>query len=140
MDQSEFGFLIGDVFRQMRRAIRQRQSGVELTFEQMRALVYISRHEGIRQVDLADLLDVQPITLVHQIDQLTENGLVERRADPADRRAYQLFLTAAAAPHLLTLKKISSAVHDDMFRGLNKAQVNQAIAVLGVIRENLSSR
>lgn len=137
MNPGDFGFLIGDVSRLLRRTFRQQQADMGLTFEQVRALVHISRREGIRQVDLADLLDVQPITLVHQIDQLAANGLVGRRADPADRRAYQLFLTKAAIPHLSTIKKISAAIHADMFRGLDKEQVANAIAILSTVRENL---
>lgn len=140
MKTDSLGFLVGDVSRLLRRTFRQRMVGVELTFEQTRALVSISRREGIRQVELADLLDVQPITLVHQIDQLTENGLVERRADPADRRAYQLFLTKAAAPHLAAVAKVAAAIEADMFRGLSKDQVAVVLASLRTMRDNLAAR
>lgn len=140
MSSDNLGFLLGDVSRLMRRTFRQRMAGLELTFEQMRVLVHISRNEGIRQVDLADLLDVQPITLVHQIDQLAENGLVERRADPTDRRAYQLFLTGAAAPHLAAIKKVAAAIQTDMFRGLSKDQIALVLASLRTVRDNLASR
>ncbi len=139
MNPNEYAFLVADVSRLLRRNFRQRTTGIGLSFEQIRALVSIARHEGIRQVDLADLLDVQPITLVHQIDQLAENGLVERRADPADRRAYQLFLTKAAAPHLSAIKKVSAEVHADIFRGMSKDQVALALASLGAVRDNLAS-
>ncbi len=139
MNPDDFGFLLGDVVRLLRRNFRQRMGGIELTYEQMRALVSISRREGIRQVDLAELLDVQPITLVHQIDQLAQNGLVERRADPADRRAYQLFLTKAATPHLSAIKKAMTAIQADMFRGLSKEQVAVAFASLSTVRDNLAS-
>lgn len=140
MSSDNLGFLLGDVSRLMRRTFRQRMAGLELTFEQMRVLVHISRNEGIRQVDLADLLDVQPITLVHQIDQLAENGLVERRADPTDRRAYQLFLTGAAAPHLAAIKKVAATIQTDMFRGLSKDQIALVLASLRTVRDNLASR
>lgn len=140
MNPENLGFVLGDVSRLLRRTFKQRMAGIELTFEQMRALVSISRNEGIRQIDLADLLDVQPITLVHQIDLLTENGLVERRADPTDRRAYQLFLTKAAAPHLLAVKKIAAAIQVDMFRGLSKEQVALVLSSLHTMRDNLASR
>jgi DNA-binding MarR family transcriptional regulator len=140
MNPGDFGFLLGDVARLLRRTFRQRMEGTELSYDQIRALVNISHHEGIRQVDLADLLDVQPITLVHQIDQLAQNGLVERRPDPADRRAYQLFLTKAAAPHLSAIKKVTAAIHADMFRGLNKEQIGTTLASLSIVRDNLASR
>ncbi|MDH2915635.1 MAG: MarR family transcriptional regulator [Gallionella sp.] len=140
MTSDNLGFLVGDVTRLLRRTIRQRMAGIELTFEQMRALMSISRHEGIRQVDLADLLDVQPITLVHQIDQLAENGLVERRADPGDRRAYQLFLTKAAAPHVSAARKVAAAIQADMLRGLSKEQISLVSSSLHAMRDNLASR
>jgi len=140
MTSDNLGFLVGDVSRLLRRTVRQRMAGTELTFEQMRALMNISRNEGIRQVDLADLLDVQPITLVHQIDQLAESGLVERRADPGDRRAYQLFLTKASAPHLSAIKKVAAAIQADMLRGLSKEQVALVSSTLHTIRDNLASR
>jgi len=76
------GFLIGDVQRLMRRQFQQQLEGSCLTLAQARALVHIARSEGIRQVELADGLDIQPITLARQLDQLAENGLVERRSDP----------------------------------------------------------
>ncbi len=139
MNPDDFGFLLGDVARLLRRTFRHRMEGTPLTYDQMRALVNISRHEGIRQIDLADRLDVHPITLVHQIDQLAQNGLVERRPDPSDRRAYQLFLTKAAAPHLSAIKQVSAAIHADMFRGLNKEQVAMALASLSTVRDNLAS-
>ncbi len=140
MSSDNLGFLVGDVSRLMRRAYRQRTAGMELTFEQMRALVNISRNEGIRQVDLAELLDIQPITLVHQIDQLAQSGLVERRADPADRRAYQLFLTESAAPHLSAIRKVAAAIQADVLRGLNKEQVAALLSSLHAVRDNLASR
>ncbi len=140
MTSDNLGFLVGDVSRLLRRTIRQRIAGTELTFEQMRALMNISRNEGIRQVDLADLLDVQPITLVHQIDQLAENGLVERRADPTDRRAYQLFLTKAATPHVSAIKKMATAIQADMLRGLSKEQVALVSSTLHTMRDNLAAR
>ena len=96
--QDNLGFLLADVSRLMRRAFQQRLEGSSLTLAQARALIYVSRNEGVRQVDLADLLEVQPITLARLIDQLAGDGLVERRSDPADRRAYHIFLTPAAAP------------------------------------------
>lgn len=139
MSSDSLGFLLGDVSRLLRRSFQQRMEGIALSFVQARVLVYISRHEGIRQVDLADLLEVQPITLVHQIDQLAENGLVERRADPTDRRAYQLFLAPAATPHLSAIEKVAAAIQADMLRGLSKQQVTLVLSSLSVVRDNLAA-
>ena len=137
--QDSLGFLLADASRLMRRAFQARSEGSSLTYAQARALVYLSRHEGIRQIELADLLEVQPITLARLIDQLAESGLVERRADPADRRAYQLFLTPAAAPHLAAIERIAGAVRAQALRGLDGRQAAQVLAALRKIRDNLAS-
>ncbi len=137
--QDSLGFLLADASRLMRRAFQARLEGSSLTYAQARALVYLSRHEGIRQIELADLLEVQPITLARLIDQLAGSGLVERRADPADRRAYQLFLTPAAAPHLAAIERVAGAVRAQALRGLDARQAAQVLAALRKIRDNLAS-
>ena len=140
MSQDSLCFMSSDLARLLRRTFRQRMSELEISFEQMRALVSISRNQGIRQVELADLLDVQPITLVHQLDQLMLGGLVERRPDPSDRRAYQLFLTDAAEPHLAAIRKIAKAVEQEMLAGLAETEITHARNALRTMRENLSNR
>ncbi len=140
MSSESLGFLLTDVSRLLRRAFQQRMSGSELTFVQVRVLAYISRNKGIRQVALADLLEMQPIALVHVIDQLAGSGLVERRPDPADRRAYQLFVTPAAAPHLSAIEQMGAAVQADMLRGLNKQEAELVKSSLRILRDNLASR
>ena len=87
------GFLISDVSRLMRRRFDERARQLGATRAQWRTLTMLSRNEGLNQGALADLLEVEPITLCRMIDRLEESGLVERRRDPADRRAWQLFLT-----------------------------------------------
>lgn len=140
MNTDSLGFLLADVSRLLRRAFQQHMAGSELTFVQARVLVNISRKEGIRQVELAELLELQPIALVHLIDQLAEIALVERRPDPTDRRAYQLFLTKAAAPHLAAIKQIGASIQTDMLRGLNKPQSEAFLTSLRVVRDNLAAR
>lgn len=138
--QDSLGFLLADVSRLMRRAFQQRLEGSSLTMAQARALVYVSRHEGVRQVELADLLEVQPITLARLIDQLGEAGLVERRADPADRRAYQVFLTPAAAPHLAAIEQVAATIRADALRDLGRQEAAIAMSALGKMRDNLALR
>ncbi len=132
------GFLIGDISRLMRRAFRERLEGSSLTLAQARALVHVARNEGIRQVDLADLLEIRPITLVRLIDQLAGNGLVERRHDPSDRRAYRLFLEPAAAPHLAAIRQVSAAIGADALRGIDERQAGSTVRALLQMRDNLA--
>jgi len=140
MYQESLCFMSSDLARLMRRTFKQRMAELEISFEQMRVLVLVSRNEGIRQVELADLLEIQPITLVHQLDQLTRSDLVERRPDPNDRRAYQLFLTDAAEPHLTAIRKIAREVDQEMMAGMSQNQIVQARDALRTMRENLSNR
>jgi DNA-binding MarR family transcriptional regulator len=125
----------------MRRAFEQRLAGMsDLTLAQARALVYLSRHEGIHQVELADLLEVTPITLARLIDHLAEQGLVERRPDPNDRRAYHLFLTPAAAPQLALVREAGKANCAVAMNGLNDQEAALMATFLNKMRDNLASR
>ena len=74
-EQDSLGFMLADLSRMMRQAFQRRLEGSSITLAQARALVYLARHQGIRQIDLAKLLEVQPITLARLIDQLAEAGL-----------------------------------------------------------------
>jgi len=138
--QDTLGFLLADVSRLMRRAFQRRLEGSELTLAQARTLVRISRHQGIRQVELAELLEIQPITLARLIDQLAASGLVERRSDPQDRRAYQLFLTPAAAPQLDAIQRVGEAIRNDALQGFKDEEAAQVMLALGRVRDNLSAR
>ena len=136
--QESFGVLLSNVTRLMRRAFEQRLQTCSLTQAQARALVKISRHEGIRQVCLSELLEVQPITLVHLLDQLVEAKLVERRPDPADRRAYQLYLTAEAAPQLAEIEAVIETIRGDALRGLSEQEIEAMMAALHKMHANLN--
>lgn len=136
--QDRLGFLLVDLSRLMRRTFAERLGSSALTLAQARALVYLSRHNGIRQVELAGLLEVQPMTLARLIDQLDEAGMVERRPDPADRRAYRLHITEAAAPHLATIDRVVSAIWADALRGIDPQQSAVLLSSLSTMRENLA--
>ncbi|MHB9117456.1 MAG: MarR family winged helix-turn-helix transcriptional regulator [Burkholderiales bacterium] len=139
LQQDSLGFLLADVSRLMRQAFLRRLEGSSLTLAQARALIYVSRHEGVRQVELAELLEVQPITLARLIDRLADNGLVERRPDPADRRAYRVFLQPGAASHLAAIEKVAAVIRADALRGLDEQQIATLLSALGAMRDNLAS-
>ncbi|ODS70817.1 MAG: MarR family transcriptional regulator [Bordetella sp. SCN 67-23] len=139
LSRADIGFLLADVSHLMRRAMARRLNGSTLTFAQARAMVHLSRHEGIRQVELANLLEVQPITLARLLDQLDERDLIERRPDPADRRAHRLFLTAAAAPHLASLRQVAAAVRADVLRDIDDQEATIMLGVLAKMRDNLAA-
>lgn len=132
------GFLLADVSRLMRRAFEERLAGNPLTLAQARALLYVSRNEGVRQVELADLLEIQPMTIARLIDQLAEQGLVERRPDPTDRRAYRIHLTREAAPQLATIQAAGAAVRAEAMRGLSQEEAAMVVSAVKKMRANLA--
>jgi DNA-binding MarR family transcriptional regulator len=132
------GFLISDVSRLMRRRFDERARHVGATRAQWKTLVTLSRSEGMNQGALAERLEVEPITLCRMIDRLEDSGLVERRRDPADRRAWRLFLTEAAAPVIEALRRDADAVFELAFDGLDTDERTALSAALERIRDNLS--
>jgi len=122
----------------MRRAYDRRAIALGVTRAQWRVLVNLAREGNVRQVDLADRLDIEPITLCRIIDRLEEAGLVERRRDPTDRRAWRLALTDKATPILDQLRGLATELGAEAFDGLEPAQIDALRSGLARIRENLS--
>ena len=138
--QDSLGFLVADLARLMRRAFEQRLQGCTLTLAQARTLIHVARQEGVRQIDLADAMELQPITLARLIDQLAEAGLVERRADPADRRAYRVYLLPTAQNELATIEREAAAIRARALQGLDATQADATLAALRMMQRNLSGR
>lgn len=134
------GFDLTDVSRLMRRRFEECLEGSPLTQSQARALVYLSRCQGVRQVELAQMLEVQPITLARVVDQLQAIDLVERRADPKDRRAYQLFLTEEAEPHLKVIEKATASLRKEVLESISEEEAAITMAALDKLRTALSKR
>ncbi|ALC13564.1 MarR family winged helix-turn-helix transcriptional regulator [Sphingopyxis sp. 113P3] len=134
------GFLMNDTARLFRRAFNARTKSSGVTALQWRLISYLKRHEGIRQGPLAELIEVEPITLSRMVDRLAEAGLVERRADPADRRAWQLHLTPRARDLLEVMRQTTDRLNEEATEGLSDAERTQLIALVGRIRCNLSRR
>ena len=134
------GAMLGDTSRLMRRSFDARARRIGVTRPQWRVLTTLLRHEGINQGGLAELLDVEPITVCRMVDRLQEADLVERRADPADRRTWRLFLTAKAHDLLAQLRPLAEALIDDAREGVSEADQASLRATLERIRQNLSRR
>ena len=119
------GFLVSDIARLLRRGMDRRLQSLGLTQAQWRAIVHLSRSEGMTQATLAESLEIQPITLTRLIDRMEAAGWVERRPDPTDRRARLIYLTDKAKPLLDQLtdyavetRRHAGARHDDRQRHL----------------------
>ena len=139
LDRS-FGFLVNDVARLFGRRFSHNGSRLGLTREQCRTLGYLARNEGINQAGLADLLEIRPMTLVRQIDRMEDAGWIERRPDPADRRARRLYLTAKARPILGRIWDVANDTRDEALVRLSAAESQQLIELLRRVHASLSER
>jgi DNA-binding MarR family transcriptional regulator len=111
-----------------------------LTRAQWQVLAHLQRNEGINQIGLADLLDIEPITLCRTIDRMEDGGWVERRADPKDRRARLLFLTERARPFIAEMRALAEEIYAEALEGL-PADTRQTLSeILTAMRTNLSAR
>ena len=137
-----FGFLAHDVSRLIKRRFdrKARQTGLPITRRQAAVVLYIDRNEGVSQTEVATWLDLEPIALVRMLDKLHEEGLVERRAHPTDRRVRTLWLTSAARPVVAQILAINMAIREETFAGMAPHARDTVIDILGGIKENLALR
>lgn len=134
------GFLLNDASRLLRRRFDQHARGIGVTRQQWQVLFALSRLEGINQGGLAEQLEVEAITLCRMVDRLQEAELVERRADPSDRRAWRLFLTDKARPLLESMRDLGNRVLEEALAGVGEESRNELVDILGRIRVNLAGR
>lgn len=131
------GFLISDVSRLLRRRFDERARLIGVTRAQWRAMTTLRRHEGINQGGLAELLEVEPITLCRMVDRLEDAGHVERRRDPTDRRTWRIHLTDKSRPLLDKLGTIADHLFEDALAGLDGPARTAFSETLQRIRGNL---
>ena len=134
------GSMLADTSRLLRRSFDVRARDIGVTRAQWQVLTTLLRHEGVNQGGLAELLDVEPITVCRMVDRLQEAGLVERRTDPADRRSWRLFLTPRAHDLLDELRPLADALIEDALTGIDQDERKQLRDLLDRIRDNLSHR
>lgn len=135
-----FGFLLHDCARLMRRNFERRARAIGLTRAQWAAIAHLRRNEGCNQSTLAELLEVEPITLARLLDRMEAAGWVKRRPDPKDRRARLVFLTEKAKPLLDKLADFAADARAAAFAGMTPEEQERAIDMLIRVRGNLSSR
>jgi MarR family transcriptional regulator for hemolysin len=133
----EFAFLINDVARLLRTYADQRVRQLGMTRAQWAVLARLEYHEGLKQSELAEMLDLQPITLTRLVDRLCANGMIERRPDPNDRRAKRLHLTPLARPLMDRLTDLGQDVMATTLDGFDLATVERMILELSAAKENL---
>jgi DNA-binding MarR family transcriptional regulator len=131
-------FEIGETAHALRKAFDRHACGFGVTRAQWKVLFKLSRQPGMRQNELADLLEVEPITLSRIVDRLQESGLVERVSDPTDRRAWRLHVTAKAEPLVAKLKHVADQMTAEAFAGIDPRDIEITRRVLARARENAS--
>jgi DNA-binding MarR family transcriptional regulator len=102
-------------------------------------LFRLRQQEGLSQVDLADVLELQPISLVRLLDRLVEHGLLERRPDPRDRRANRLFLTRSGCQLVDDLDSLRDAIATDILRDVPPDAIETSLTTLRGIKERIKS-
>ena len=126
---------IGETAHALRKAFGRRAASVGVTGAQWKVLFKLTLKPGLRQTDLADMLDIEPITLTRILDRLQEAGLIERSSDPADRRAWRLHVTAKAKPLVAKLRAIADEMTADAFAGIDPRDIETTRQVLALVRE-----
>jgi MarR family transcriptional regulator for hemolysin len=132
------GFLLHEVARLLRRRFEQNARDSGLTRSQWQVLMYLAQNEGINQRGLAELLDVEPITLCRIVDKLQSLGLIERHPHPSDRRVWILRLTTAARPKLTEVRKFSDRTRSEAFAGVSDSDRQHLLKTLQALKLNLT--
>lgn len=135
-----FGFVLYETARLLAKRFDQRAKGLGLSRAQCQLLAYLVYHEGINQTGLADLLEIEPISLARLIDRMEQSGWVERRPDPNDRRAWQLFVTEKLKPVFTEMVEIGQEVRAEALNGFSAAERDQVMALMLRVRSNLSDK
>ncbi len=133
----ELAFAINDVARLLRTYADHAARRFGMTRAKWAVLARLDRFEGLKQTELAEMLDLQPITLTRLLDGLADNGLIERRPDRDDRRAKRLYLTPAARPLLEQLTDLGEGLMANALAGLGPAEVDAVLGHLTAVKENL---
>jgi MarR family transcriptional regulator for hemolysin len=133
----EFAFALNDAARMLRTFADHRAGQFGITRAQWVVLARLDHSEGLKQSELAEILDLQPISLTRLLDKLCESGLIERRPDPIDRRAKRLFLTPAARPLLEKLVDLGEELMAIALAGVERESIERMVAQLGTVKENL---
>lgn len=136
-DKSAFGYTVADITRLFRRVFDRRAAHLELTRAQWRALSRIERLEGLSQCELAEELEMEAIAVGRVIDRLDNAGFIERRADPADRRRWRLYLLPKSDEVMRKMKRISSTLREDVLGDIEPADFATTMRVLAQIKDTL---
>jgi MarR family transcriptional regulator, transcriptional regulator for hemolysin len=139
MDQRmrNFTFLLREVSRRFVLRFEEHARAISLTLPQCKVLIRLEDNEGASQARLAELTDVDAMTMVRILDRMEAEGLLERRPDPADRRARRLYLTAKAKPLLDEIWRLGDLTRSEVFEGIRKPELHAFMDMLERMDDNL---
>lgn len=137
--ESSIAYLLADSARLLRRAFDARVRELGMTSPQARLLLILARTEGENQGFYAERLEVEPISLARMIDRMADGGLLERRPDPADRRAWRVHLTEQARDIVDAVRRAAGPLEDLLLTGLDPDQRTALARSLHAVRANLSA-
>ncbi|HUK57852.1 MAG TPA: MarR family transcriptional regulator [Stellaceae bacterium] len=138
--ERSFGYVLFETTRLLSKRFDQRARVLGLTRAQCHVLTRLALHEGINQAGLAELLELEPISLARCLDRMEQAGWVERRADPADRRARLLYMTAKARPLFDRILEVAYEVRMEALVGLDEDERDRLLEMLQHVRTNLIDR
>ena len=137
--EANVGFLIHDVSRMMRAWFDERAQALGLTRAQWRVLVRLAGREGLNQKALAEILELDTVTLGRHIDRLERDGWLERRPDPTDRRAWLLYLSEASRPTLDQMEALALETQLAALQGLTDEDQRRFVELLTRIKSNIAA-
>jgi MarR family transcriptional regulator for hemolysin len=132
------GFLLHEVARLLKKRFEQRAPGLGLTRSQWQVLTYLDQNEGINQSGLAELLDIEPITLSRIVDKLQSVGLIERHPDPTDRRVWTLHFAPAARSKLREARERGDLTRSEALVGVSDNDALHLLKTLQALKSNLT--
>jgi MarR family transcriptional regulator for hemolysin len=133
----DFLFALFETQRLLRLYAEKQARRFGLTKSHWSVLAKLERTEGMKQTEIADLMEIQPITLTRLIDKLCDLGLIERRSDDSDRRVNRLYLTEAARPLLIELGRARNELTETALAGLSAADTRLLVAQLEIVKDNV---
>jgi DNA-binding MarR family transcriptional regulator len=136
-DKNDFGFVMADITRLLRRVFDRRAAHLELTRVQWRALSRIHRLPGLSQSELAEDLEVEPVAIGRVLDRLEAAGFIERRADPDDRRCRRLHAAPKSAEVMAAMRRLASDLRADVLDAIAPDDLATTLRVLGEVKERL---
>jgi MarR family transcriptional regulator, transcriptional regulator for hemolysin len=132
-----FLFTLGELQRLVRAYADRQAARYGITRAQWAVLAKVERFEGLKQTELAEQMEMQPITLTRLIDRLCDNGWIERRSDDTDRRVNRLYLRKAAKPLLAKLAGLKVELTATALEGISPSDAQRLLTQLEAIKENV---